>query len=112
MRKIKFRGQTENGVWVSGYLVRKPYTNFSIVDKDGIEHENINVNTIAQFIGTDKTGLEIYEGDSVIYECDGIKYKSTITLQPRTWAKSVDLDTVREKDEEFLSRLCVLTHEK
>lgn len=108
MRKIKFRGQTENGEWVFGYVTRKPYVKFSIIDKDGVEHENIKAESIAQFVGKDKNSDEIYEGDSVAYEYDGRIHKSTITLHPHTWAKSVNIDEARQKDEEFLLKLYAL----
>ena len=108
MRKIKFRGQTESGAWVFGYLIRKPYTDFSIIDKDGVEHENVKTDSIAQFVGVDKNGAEVYEGDEVAYEYDGRIHKSIIALHPHTWAKSVNIEEARTKDEEFLLKLYTL----
>lgn len=100
MRTIKFRGQDQSGNWVFGYLVRKPYAEFSIIDKDGNEHSNVVPESIAQFIGRDKNGKEIYECDQVSYGYNDKTYTSTITLHPHTW--SGDVEKVRTKDEEFL----------
>lgn len=64
MREIKFRGETEDGNWVYGYL-------YTVNDKFKIEDDYFSKfvaeDTIGQYTGLcDKNGKKIYEGDVVL----------------------------------------------
>ncbi len=68
MREILFRGRSENGKWIYGYVVKGNYnTGFGIIEDHidtGLQH--VEERTIGQFTGlTDKNGKKIFEGDIV-----------------------------------------------
>ncbi len=68
MREILFRGKTEQGEWVYGYLIKGNYnTGFGIIEDHidmGLQY--VKEETIGQFTGlTDKKGTKIFEEDIV-----------------------------------------------
>ena len=77
MKTYKFRGEDICGHKVCGLLTKKRNRNngelqWAIVDGNFTAGETIPVieNSIAQFVGYDATGNEVYEGDIVI-QSDG-----------------------------------------
>lgn len=81
MRTIKFRGKrVDNGEYVYGDYLRPwegtaKYAQIRVTEDDHKdEHGNIvafcgrydvEPNTVAQFVGIDKNGCEVYEGDKI-----------------------------------------------
>ena len=65
-RPIKFRGRTLDGRIVFGDFVHYvPMSSFpGIVNEDGFVTE-VDPDSVAQFLGYDINGLEVYEGDTL-----------------------------------------------
>ena len=67
MRPIKFRGR--------GYFTGELYYGFYLVDEDGVsilEGRNaylVEPDSIAQLVGYDSDGNEVYEGDTFVIPC-------------------------------------------
>ncbi len=78
MKKIKFRGTDINGHYVYGLLTKKKIRNnnnlsYAIADGFFTQGETIPVSekNIAQFLGYDKNGKEIYDDDAIrVYDSD------------------------------------------
>lgn len=75
-REIKFRGRDINGRFVFGLLTKKKIRSsgeirYAIATGNCTAGETIPVNadSIAQLVGVDKDGREIYEGDTFIVPC-------------------------------------------
>ena len=93
MRIIKFRGRAMNGDFVYGFLTKKKIRSsgeirYAIATGNCTAGETIpvNENSIAQLIGVDVDGNEIYEGDRVVDVNDGFEftaYQLTNNVNPR-----------------------------
>ena len=75
MRTIKFRGRDMNGHFVYGLLTKKKIRSsgeirWAIATGNCTAGETVpvNENSIAQLVGIDANGDEVYEGDKVISE--------------------------------------------
>lgn len=71
MRPIKFRGRDiDTDEFVYGDFVHDvPMSSFNgIIDDDDFVHE-IKNDTVAQLVGCDRNGNEVYEGDTVVVPC-------------------------------------------
>lgn len=82
MRPIKFRGRrNDNGELVYGSYVREVYSDIgtihAIIDEGG-EEFLVDENSVAQLVGYDKNGAEVYEGDTVINPRDGTRFKAAM----------------------------------
>ena len=81
MRTIKFRGKSINGIWYYGSLVYSNEINAAIYFQIGrglvkrMDWVYVNPKTVGQFSGLcDCEGKEIFEGDIVEWEKDGLRY--------------------------------------
>lgn len=78
MRLIKFRGRTRNGEFVYGDLIQS-WNEQSIFD--GEHRYTVEPESVAQFIGLDKNGLEVYEGDNLFDELEN-EFTAEIYMRP------------------------------
>lgn len=72
MRPIKFRGRDLEGKMRSGYYAEDK--GYPYIVESHCWHE-IYPDTVAQLVGTDKNGREIYEGDVLQYDYNGVHYE-------------------------------------
>ena len=86
MRTIKFRGRAMNGDFVYGLLTKKKIRSsgeirYAIATGNCTAGETIpvNENSIAQLVGYDANGKEIYEGDKVTSEVYEGEYVARLT---------------------------------
>ena len=75
-RPIKFRGRTPEGQTVYGDFVHYvPMSSFpGIIDDEDFYHE-VDPDSVAQLVGFDKHGCEVYEGDFCL-DADGKEFKA------------------------------------
>lgn len=88
MRPIKFRGRRiDNGEYVYGVYVKSvPMSSFpGIVDNDDYIHD-VDPDSVAQLIGYDVNGKEIYEGDTLI---DGFGKEFKVVWEPNFCKTSI-----------------------
>ena len=83
MRQIKFRGRTRNGNFVYGDLIQS-WNEASIFD--GERRCRVLDDSVAQFVGCDKTGVEVYEGDTLVDELEN-EFVAEIYMRPEQVAR-------------------------
>ena len=66
MRPIKFRGRTQNGNLIYGDLIH--FRGYISIHENGSGIYHIAPDSVAQLVGYDANGKEVYEGDTVIEE--------------------------------------------
>lgn len=76
MRPIKFRGKrVNNGEFIYGQLTH-------VHPKFYVGGREVKPESVAQLVGYDCDGREVYEGDVLTFEHDGKHYEYTAGLQP------------------------------
>lgn len=70
MRQIKFRGLDLSGKMRYGFYVECSGVSYITENHDGDE---VDPDTVAQLVGYDKNGKEVYEGDTLIDD-DGAEF--------------------------------------
>lgn len=63
MRPIKFRGETFCGEFIFGDVVH--YDDGEVAITNGFENRFVKPTSVAQFVGYDVDGQEVYEGDEL-----------------------------------------------
>lgn len=84
MRKIKFRGRAISDLFgvsvdkiVHGDLFHE-WNKVSIFDEDDGDIYKVDPESIAQFVGHDSNGNEVYEGDTLIDLQDGAEWLAVL----------------------------------
>ena len=99
MREILFRGKTEQGEWLYGYLVKGNYnTGFGIIE-DHIDKglQYVKEETVGQFTGlNDKNGKKIFENGYIII--DNETYKVTFNNAEYILTNIFNCDTITLKN--------------
>lgn len=97
MRTIKFRGRDMNGHFVYGLLTKKKIRSsgeirWAIATGNCTAGETVpvNENSIAQLVGYDSAGNEVYEGDTVTITRSTQTYKVGTEFTVRRGAYVVD----------------------
>lgn len=92
MRKIKFRGLQENGIWRYGDFAYKDEERATIFPKvkrfgEVVNGVSVPLNTVGQFVGFEDTNeVEIYEGDILGKELHSnleVKFKDGLFVAER-----------------------------
>ena len=79
MRTIKFRGQLSNGNFIFGDLVQwGGFEEPRICSWNNGVIYDIEPESVAQLVGYDKNGEEIYEGDRLCNPRDGTRFKASM----------------------------------
>ena len=85
MRLIKFRGRNWKSELVYGSYCYTHFTDtdhavHAIIDEYG-EEWRVDPDDVAQFVGCDKTGVEVYEGDTLVDELEN-EFVAEIYMRP------------------------------
>ena len=85
MRQIKFRGRNWKGELVYGsycytHFTDTDYAVHAIIDEYG-EEWSVAPDDVAQFVGVDKNGVEVYEGDKLIDDPEN-EFTAEIYMRP------------------------------
>lgn len=81
MRQIKFRGMTRRGQLVYGDLIHEFAGSVRIQTADG-DNYYVDAESVAQLVGFDNRGEEVYEGDVLIDEYEQ-EHIAEISDRPR-----------------------------
>ena len=96
-RPIKFRGRTKSGKFVFGeyaqnFMGGKPQICY--FDEHGWNCTQVDPDSVAQLVGYDKDGNEIYEGDKVVSEYgDEIVARLMDNLPPKAKLQEAEDET-------------------
>ena len=92
MREIKFRGKTADEKIYYGDLIHLEIRNYPVsgeMTKQIVPSINGEiVEEYAQFVGRDRFGAEVYEGDTLLDELEN-EYTAEIYMRPETVARLV-----------------------
>lgn len=77
MRTIKFRGVTSKGKIVYGYAFKYFKQKSWYILDERAEQWRIKSESLAQFVGYDANGKEVYEGDTLIAD-DGAEFVASL----------------------------------
>lgn len=77
MRQIKFRGRTFNGKFVFGDLIHMTGGRIGIIFDKRVAAVEVVPDSVAQLVGHDVNGNEVYEGD-VLLDSNGVEYTARL----------------------------------
>lgn len=81
MREIKFRGKRiDNGEFVYGDLKHMTGNRVGIHFDNRIACVEVETESVAQLCGYDKDGREVYEGDVLYRDFNGVHYEYEVRL--------------------------------
>ena len=65
-RPIKFRGRTKSGEFVYGDLIHMTDNRIGIIFDKRVAAVEVDPDSVAQLVGFDSDGREVYEGDIIV----------------------------------------------